>query len=39
MIKEVGFNLEYNEFRNIIAPEDSKSLTGNNMFFVCKKNS
>jgi ubiquinone/menaquinone biosynthesis C-methylase UbiE len=36
MIKEAGFSLEYKEFRNKIAPEDSKSLTGNSMFFVCK---
>jgi ubiquinone/menaquinone biosynthesis C-methylase UbiE len=36
-IKKAGFILEYKEYRNIIAPEDSKMKSANCMFFVCKK--
>lgn len=37
MIEKTGFNLEYNDYRNKIAPEDSELLSGNCMIFVCKR--
>lgn len=37
MIKAAGFNLVFSEYRNTIAPSDSKLESGNCRFFVCQK--
>ncbi|MFH1770842.1 MAG: class I SAM-dependent methyltransferase [archaeon] len=36
-IKEAGFELEYNDYRRSITPDDKKVKAGNCMYFVCRK--